>query len=229
MGEGVAVGIDRTGARSLAKQYLDRNDPVGWFEALYVKARAGAATIPWADMVPNPSLLEWLDRKGLYGAARPALKIGCGLGDDAEELARRGYTVTAFDVSKTAVRWCKSRFPCSIVRYIVTDLFHPPGHWERSFDFVLESYTLQVLPLHVRSEAIRKIAHFVSPDGTLLVICRARDEGEGVGEMPWPLTREDLEGFVEAGLDLITFEDYMDAEDPPVRRYRAEFTLTGGA
>ena len=46
---------------------------------------------------------------------KKALKIGCGLGDDAEYLTETGMEVTAFDISETAIRWCHERFPDSRV------------------------------------------------------------------------------------------------------------------
>jgi hypothetical protein len=41
--------------------------------------------------------------------------------------------------------------------------------------------------------------------------------------MPWPLTREELGGFVRAGLEELSFEDFVDDETPPVRRFRAVY------
>ncbi|ESS09327.1 MAG: hypothetical protein A07HN63_00959, partial [uncultured archaeon A07HN63] len=107
--------------------------------------------------------------------------------------------------------------------YLVKDLFDAPDDWERAFDFVLESYTLQVLPQSERYEAIRTIADFVKPDGRLLVICRGREATEPEGDLPWPLTKETLLRFEDEGLELVEFEDYYDNETPPVRRFRAEF------
>ena len=42
------------------------------------------------------------------------------------------------------------------------------------------------------------------------------------GPLPWPLTREEL-GAGLGALDLVTFEEHFDAEEPPVRRFRAVF------
>ncbi len=39
---------------------------------------------------------------------------------------------------------------------------------------------------------------------------------------PRAFARE-LGEFVKAGLTDVNFEDYVDAEDPPVRRFRAEY------
>ena len=136
--------MSRQFARKLAKEYIDRGDPLGWFEALYVEG--DVSKIPWADQKVNPNFEEWLAKNGLQGQGKKALKVGCGLGDDAERLAELGFEVTAFDVSPTAIDWCQKRFPGSKVRYLVQDLFNPPQEWKRAFDFVLESYSLQVLP-----------------------------------------------------------------------------------
>ena len=68
--------------------------------------------------------------------------VGCGLGDDAEELAARGFVVTAFDISAAAVAWCKQRFPASRVNHELADLLQPPQSWD-SGSFIVEIYTIQ--------------------------------------------------------------------------------------
>ena len=80
---------DRSRARELAKQHLAEGDAVGWFEPFYAEAGNDPAAIPWADMTVNPGLVAWLDSAGARNLGRTALVVGCGLGDDAEELARR--------------------------------------------------------------------------------------------------------------------------------------------
>jgi SAM-dependent methyltransferase len=214
---------DRSIARALAKKHHDQNDPIGWFEALYARAREGTAAIPWADMVPNPHLVKWLKTARLPMKGSRALKIGCGLGDDAEELSRHGFAVTAFDISPSAIQWCKERFPQSQVQYVVADLFHSSAPWHHAFEFVLESYTLQVLPAPLRKEAMRCISEFIAPGGTLLVICRGRNQDDETGQMPWPITQDELKEFLMCDFQLTNFEDFKDNEEPPVRRFRAEY------
>jgi SAM-dependent methyltransferase len=218
---------DRATARELAQRHMAAGDPLGWFEFLYAAAAGDSSVIPWADLSPNPNLVSWLDRQGAVDGGT-ALKIGCGLGDDAEELSRRGFDTTAFDISPTAIAWCRRRFPGSSVRYVEADLMRPPGEWARGFDLVVESYTLQVLPPELRRDAARRVADFVAPGGTLLVIARGREPFESEGMMPWPLTRQEMNVFEEAGLTELRFEDYLDGESPPVRRFRATYELHGG-
>ena len=56
-----------------------------------------------------------------------------------------------------------------------------------------------------------------------MVICRGRDLDDPEGKMPWPLTREEVDAFKLYGLKEITFEEYLDKEDPPVRRFRVAY------
>lgn len=217
----------RQSARRLANNAVNQGQPLSWFEALYSQADGDRSTIPWADMAPNPNLAKWLERQEIEGRSRSALVIGCGLGDDPEALASIGFNVTAFDISPTCVEWCVRRFPDSPVRYIVADLFDGRFDWTRTFDFVFEAYTLQVLPPDLRRQAMENIADCVAPEGTLLVITRGRNESDQPGEMPWPLLRSELDRFVEFGLSEVRVEDYIEAEDPPVRRFRAEYRNAG--
>ncbi len=212
----------RETAREIAHKHLDSGDPLGWFEDLYSQADEESSIIPWAELEPNPNLIDWLDQHGTANSGL-AIKVGSGLGDDAEELARRGFETTAFDISDSAIAWSRRRFPKSSVSYIVADLFCAPIEWKAMFDFVLESYTLQVLPPDLRAEAVRCIASFVAPDGTLLVIARGREPNEPEGKMPWPLKKDELSLFEAQGLRNVSFEDYKDNEDPPVRRFRATY------
>jgi len=223
MNEGERGGEDRERARELARRHVERGEPLEWFERLYAEGRAGEAAIPWADREPNPNLVAWLDRADPGSDGRRALKVGCGLGDDVEELSARGFDAVGFDVSPTAIEWARERFRDSEAEYVVADLFDAPDRWTRAFDLVVESYLLQVLPPARRREAVGRIAEFVAPGGTLVAIARGRESGDDEGEMPWPLTEAELRRFGDEGLEPVRFEDYEDDETPPVRRFRATF------
>ena len=214
--------VKRKIARAIQKKHRDSDNPLGWFEDLYSKAKDNTEIIPWADLKPNQNVVDWLDRQGKLGKGR-ALTVGSGLGDDAEELSRRGFETTAFDLSASAVAWSCRRFPQSKVTYVQADLLNAPKQWQARFDFILELYTLQVLPSDLRAKAAHCIASFLAPDGLLLVIARAREPDEPRGEMPWPLTLDELQPFESAGLQLVEFEDYWDQEDPPIRRFRITY------
>lgn len=217
---------NRARARELANESIKRGEPLEWFEKLYAEAKTESAAIPWADLEANPHLIEWVNNSNMDWHGKKALKIGCGLGDDAEYLSSLGLNVTAFDISETAINWCHERFPESRVDYRIADLFDLPEAWKSSFDLVVESYTLQVLPVDRRQIAIDKIASLISPSGKAVVICRGRNENDPAGEMPWPLTKKEIEYFSDNGLQIENFEDFVDKETPSVRRFRIELFRT---
>ncbi len=216
----MTTSSDRARARELAAEYARKGDPTGWFEVLYKEAEAGKSVVPWADRGANSSLIEFWSVNPQPTDGKQALVIACGLGDDAEQLAAWGFETAAFDISETAIRTARNRFPKSEVSYCVADLFQAPAEWVGKFDFVFEANTVQALPASTRARAIQRIAGFVKPGGKLLAIVRGREVDEPEGESPWPLTRAELGEFVRAGLTEQSFAEYFDAEKPPARRYR---------
>lgn len=209
---------NRQRVAELAGEHLRANDPTGWFEALYAASNRRAEEIPWADLRPGTLLERWLAQQAGWLRGCRALVVGCGLGDDAEALAALGCQVTAFDIAPTAIAWARERFPQTNVHYQVADLFALPAEWQRSFDFVLERYTLQALPEDVRAAGPAAIAKTLAPGGRALVICRLREQHEPASGPPWPLCRDELELFTAAGLQTESWEEVYDEEDPPVRR-----------
>ncbi|PSB53386.1 class I SAM-dependent methyltransferase [Chamaesiphon polymorphus] len=212
----------RSRIRELVQASYQQGDYTGWFEALYAEANGNADAIPWADRGLNYWLSDWIEKSNVVVQDRQVLVVGCGLGDDAEYLAKLGAKVTAFDLSQTAIDWCHQRFPDSQVNYQVADLFTAPAEWKLSFDLVIEIYTIQALPANIRPNAIECISNFVAPNGKLLVVCRGRNLEDLAGENPpFALTQAELNRFTNDGLDLVSFEDFIDTlESGSPRRFR---------
>jgi SAM-dependent methyltransferase len=223
-------------AQSLAAESIGAGDPTGWFEKLYAGAEAGEEIVPWDRGSPHRLLVEWMAQRvaepeggrglggggrGLGGGGLRAVVIGCGLGDDAEYVAGRGFETVAFDISASAIRAAQRRYPKSDVRYVTADLLDPPAEWEQAFDLVVESLTLQALPDPPRRTAIRQIGRLVAPGGTMMVHARARDESDDPDDgPPWGLTRTEIEAIADGGLEIVRIEDIR---EPSTRRWRAEF------
>jgi SAM-dependent methyltransferase len=212
-------------ARRLSGEALRQGDATAWFERLYAEAADGQAIVPWDRKAPHPLLVEWIDQhRGLAG--RRTLVVGSGLGDDAAYLAAQGYRVIAFDISGSAIDAARRRFPSSPADFRVADLLNPPAEWRHHFDFVVETYTTQALPVRLRPTVARQISRFVASGGTLLVLAAARDPGEPFDGPPWPLTRADIDCFAVEGLELSSVEELR--EPPETHRWRAVLTRPAG-
>lgn len=207
----------RARARELAAQFEAAGDTLGWFEALYKESNGDVEQIPWADMAPNRFFRDWAENHELKGNGRKALVVGCGLGDDAKYLHDLGFNVTAFDISSTAIEWAKKLYGENDISFVAADLFKPDSQWMGAFDFVLEIYTIQPLPIDIRPHVIDSISKFAAPGGRLVVVTRGREDDEQPDKLPWPLSRRDLSRFGENGLAMLSFTDVWDPEDEQFR------------
>ena len=206
-------------ADRLSAAALKAGDPTGWFEQLYAEAAEGRAVVPWDRGGPHPLLVEWAAAQPAPEPGRRALVVGSGPGSDAAFLAGLGWSVTGFDVAPSAVAAARHRFAGAGVEFEVADVLDPPTDWAGAYDLVLESYTVQALPVALRPTVTSQIRRFVAPDGRLLVLAAAEDRHVEAGP-PWPLTRAEVEAFAAEGLAVVRIEHLTTGG---ARRWRAEF------
>jgi SAM-dependent methyltransferase len=219
-------------AASLAHAAIRSGDATGWFEQIYADAAAGQTSVPWDRGRASELLVQWASRHdggapiGTVDGAR-ALVVGCGLGHDAEYIARLGFSTTAFDIAPTAIAMARSRFPDSPVDYQVADLLTPPDWWSRAFELVVESTTAQALPDPPRATALARLGDFVAPGGILIVIARRRESGQSDSGPPWSLTRAEIDSITGRGLWPVSVET-IEPGPVPARRWVAEFRRDDG-
>ena len=209
--------------KKMVKSFQDRDNPTGWFDRIYTDAQGDHNAVFWADLEPNPYLLKWLKSSGIKHAGCRAIAVGCGVGDDAEALSEAGYEVTAFDISPEAIRLCKKRYPDTTVNYLVADLFDYPSRWAGSFQLVYECNTIQVLPGKYRIQARDAMISLLATQGYLLVSCRSRLTGMQEDDIPLPLDKEEIDGFIKCGLSEESFEAYDDTQVPSVPHFFASY------
>ncbi len=203
----------------------DETAASSFFEPMYAASSTEGEGLPWAHMQANGQLVEWLDGQApkTHRRNQRAMVTGCGLGDDAEEIARRGWEVMAFDVAESAIRLCLERFPQSSVDYRIADLFRPPDDWRGAFALVFDNRTVQSLPYELQPRAMAAVAGLVAPGGTLVVVTEIVGPEHLSQGPPYRMLAESLVAYEAAGLARQSWDEVPHREDPPSRHARVVY------
>jgi SAM-dependent methyltransferase len=104
-----------------------------------------------------------------------ALDVGCGEGADAIWLARRGWTVTAIDISDVAIgrAGAAAERAGAAVEWVCGDALQVPLS-DRSFDLVSMQYP--ALPKSAGEAAVQTLLGAVRPGGLLLAVYHDLDD-----------------------------------------------------
>lgn len=136
---------------------MDQVFDAAFWDQMYLRR-----TAPW-DEEPNPILEETAE--GLDAGA--ALDVGCGEGSDAVWLAKRGWRVTAVDISNVALDRGRAADTAGQVNWQQADL---PA-WQPPVDaYDLVSTHFMHLPPAERAAFFGGLARAVRPNGVLLVV-----------------------------------------------------------
>lgn len=118
-----------------------------------------------SDLSAHPYVAEQLGEL----APGTALDAGCGAGAEALWLAERGWTVTAVDSSWQALAAASERASRSEGGELMTFVEADLSTWEPDTDFDLVT-TYYAHPTTSHWEFYQRIARWVAPGGTLLII-----------------------------------------------------------
>ncbi|MFO1284874.1 MAG: class I SAM-dependent methyltransferase [Burkholderiales bacterium] len=154
-------------------------------------------------------MLDGLDRFVRdHGLEPPFLDIGCGGGDLAEHLARRGWAGTAIDGSDAAIAKARAR----LARYPRVEV---RKGWIDDLDGQWPTVLLWDVLEHLEDDrgALVAIARRMSPGGWLLIAVPSNPrEWRWDDDFYGHLRRYTVEGLrerlAEAGLEAVTFEDF---------------------
>ena len=196
---------------------VDENS-LDWFEELYASANGDEYWIPWSNGEPHHFLTEWVSKIKSRGRA---LVVGCGLGEDAAYLFRKGWNVTAFDISPSAIQWAKKIYSSENIDWQVADLLSLPEEWIGLFDLVVEVHILQAIPESIRTLAAPNMAPLLAPSGQLVCIGRLNEKEEEYEGPPWPLSRNFIDSIGVDVKNVNFIKKQLPNDDPDVIRYRS--------
>lgn len=122
-------------------------------------------TLPWnIEEIPI-----WFKEVINSGWVTPCnvLDIGCGLGNYANYLQKRGYNVTAIDFSSNAIKAAKNKF--SNINFIEKDIldFNP----NKKYDFIFEVSVLHHIKPEDREKYIKKIKKLSNINTKIMICC----------------------------------------------------------
>jgi SAM-dependent methyltransferase len=148
-----------------------------WWEQHYRSATALPTGRPSAQLVAEVAGLN----------PGTVLDAGSGTGADAVWLAEQGWTVTAVDVSPTAVQQARelagqhATTAAARIAWFVADLtiWVPP----QQYDLVVSQYVHPDLPFEA---FVQRLARAVAPGGTLLVVGHDHADQHSAAHAPQP-------------------------------------------
>jgi ubiquinone/menaquinone biosynthesis C-methylase UbiE len=149
---------------------------------------------PWDIGHAQPDLVAAFDELGLTGSA---LDLGCGTGENALELARRGLDVWGLDSTPAAIAAAEKKredrgLAATFVLGDALDLA-PLG---RTFDTVLDCGLFHVLEEDERAAYLRELEKVLRPGGRHLMLGFATNPS---GPGPRGYSAEELRGYFAAG------------------------------
>jgi len=182
-----------------------------FFENIYNTKSDNLNSIPWAKLEVNEYLKDYLNNNANTNNKK-ALVIGCGIGDDADYLASKGYEVDAFDISPSAINIAKKRFCNKNINFFVQDIFSLPNNMINSYDFVYEGLTIQSINPKFKNELIKIISSLGKKDSHLLLYSNFQDDIDNYDGPPWPLYKRDFALFLSYDYKLLDYKEEFESK-----------------
>ena len=147
------------------------------FDKDYWESHWEQAPVAGHEPAPHP----YLARETHDLVPGTALDAGCGEGAEAVWLAAAGWQVTAADISSEALARARARAAGHPAGDAITWVEADLGAWqpEQRFDLVTTHYAHPAIP---QLRFYGRLAGWVAPGGTLLVVGHLRGHGHGPGD-----------------------------------------------
>ena len=170
----------------------------GYWDSLPSKDDLTLKTIRLAQTRFTDRLLSYIP-EGVHDV----LDVGAGIGDNAQALARRGYSVTAISPDKNHPRYFDALREKEGITFCHTTFER--FDLRQQFDLILMSESLNYIDRHV---GLQQCQRYLRPHGHLLVAAMFRRPGEqGYGPSWSPTDLDYVTQAREYGLSLIAAED----------------------
>jgi SAM-dependent methyltransferase len=145
------------------------SDPQAFFDAVYRQ------TPPWDIGGPQPALEVMLDA---FPPAGPVLDVGCGSGDHAIALVRRGVEVLGVDIVAAAIEQARAKaqaLPTELAERITFQIGDAlqPTQLQRRFSAVTDSGFLHLFEQQAADRFAEELAAILAPGGRYYLLAFA--------------------------------------------------------
>jgi 2-polyprenyl-3-methyl-5-hydroxy-6-metoxy-1,4-benzoquinol methylase len=136
-------------------------------------------SMPWFHPELDDDLKQALDELGVRNGS--ALDLGTGPGTQAMHLARRGFAVTATDISGAAIRMARAKAEAQGLDIMWKQDDVLDTRLDHQFDVIFDRGCFHVLALERRQEYVSTVGSLLKPGGHLFLKCFSRLQPEEQG------------------------------------------------
>lgn len=160
-------------------------------------------SMPWFNPDLDPDLNQALTQMNLNHGT--ILDLGTGPGTQAMALAERGFTVTATDLSATAIQKAQTiaQEKGLDISWKQDDILNSTLNQE--FDLVFDRGCFHVFPPERRPDYVRVVHHLITPKGYLLLKCFSQLEQREEG--PYRFTSEDIKNIFSPQFNVLSVKE----------------------
>jgi cyclopropane fatty-acyl-phospholipid synthase-like methyltransferase len=188
----------------------DENRELPHWEELYQHQEI--ESMPWFNPELDDDLENALDELGLRSGS--ALDLGTGPGTQAIHLARRGFAVTATDISEAAIRLAseKARKQGLEIIWVQDDILDT--RLDQQFDLIFDRGLFHVLAPERRGDYVRIVSGLLKTGGHLFLKCFSRLQPGEQG--PYRFTPEQIQEIFGSQLNVLSIKEtvYQGTLDP---------------
>src|SRR5215470_13190167 len=169
-------------------------------------------SMPWFNPELDEDLENALTELGLRGGS--ALDLGTGPGTQAIHLARRGFSVTATDISEAAIRLAseKAQKEGLEITWEQDDILDT--RLDRQFDLIFDRGLFHVLAPERRGDYVKTVSGLLKTGGYLILKCFSRLQPGEQG--PYRFTPEQIREIFGSRLSVLSIKGtaYQGTLDP---------------
>lgn len=165
--------------------------------------KADIPNLPWEAFKPPSKLVKLID-SGKIKVGK-AIDIGCGLGTSAIYLAKRGFDVTALDVSKTALRYASEMAEKEKVKInFIQGFAHKLEFPGKTFTLVFDRGCFHHILPELREDYIEGIYRVLADKGSYYLECFSANCGFDYG---YKFSKNDIKNIFGGKFEIVELEE----------------------